>query len=344
MLGERPGCIYNLKGLNMKTGLKTIHRRISPADIRRSLKSTSGVTLVELMVAVGLFGVLSAALTQVFVGFMEQNTRSEREIELNESLREFTDRLDLELGNMTQLLGCSCGVSRCVYNDDTSSGGVNCASTNCGSTLLLWETETAQSTGSASSAGACNGSTSLRGCKKFRKLVLTRPAANGTTPGKIEIQDATSGQILASISGITQAYCGRNNDIQTTGFKVRVQAKSRNKNNSTPSSPDFESWSLAQPSGARGIHRELTAEVNFRNLNSPGVHFGNSSTLRSCVADGSATNNANQCCSNYRSSSTGRCLARSQCKKSGESPDTTRNSCCSLQIKTDSVSGSVTCL
>jgi len=328
----------------MKLCLKSIRQKALPEQIRRTLVSASGVTLVELLVAVGLFGVLSAALSQVFVGFMEQNTRNEREIGLNESLREFTDRLDLELGNMTQLLGCSCGVSRCVYNDATSSGGVDCASTNCGSTLLLWETEVSQSPGSASSAGDCNGSPSLRGCKKFRKLVLTRPAADGRTPGKIEIQDAVSGQTLASISGVTQAFCGRTHDTQTTGFKVRVRAKSRNKNNADPLSPDFESWNLAQPSGANGIHRELTAEVNLRNLNSPGVHFGNSSTFRSCVADGSTANNANKCCSNYRSTTTGNCLARSQCKKSGEAPDTTRNSCCSLQIKTDSVTGSDVCL
>ncbi len=138
---------------------------------------SSGVTLVELLVAVGLFGVLSLGKTQVFVAFMEQNTRNDREIGLNETMREFSDRLDLELGNMTQLLGCGCGdaASRCVYNDTTAAS--DCASFGSGCnvpcspssalcrTLLIWETEVAQSPGSASSAGNCNGSTALRGCK-----------------------------------------------------------------------------------------------------------------------------------------------------------------------------------
>ena len=300
---------------------------------RPSIKSVSGVTLVELMVAVGLFGVLSLGMSEVFIAFMTQNRRVENEIELNEMIHEFQDRLDLELGNATQIIMCSCGGTKCTFTDYIGTRNCGGSTAPCGNPILTWETEaTTTPATNQSSISSCNSGAGLRGCKQFRALNIT--PATDTTPGTLTITDAVSGTVLSTLSGVTELYCGRSSSTQATGFKLRVRSKTRMYNQNDTSSSDFESWKKSGQNWTQGIHREFNMQIDFRNLSQPGVHFGKSSTNRNCLAAGATAANSEECCSGYRSGTSNQCMNSASCSKAGATPSTPE-ACCSHQIDGD---------
>jgi prepilin-type N-terminal cleavage/methylation domain-containing protein len=297
-------------------------------------QNVSGLTLVELLISVALFGVLSLAVAEIFVYFTTQTVRSEREIQMNESIREFHEYVDLELGNATQIIGCRCGPMpssglTCRYNPSNAIGN-DCGSSGrpCGDILLTWETENSQRPFEASAVGNCNGAGDLRGCRQFRSLRVT--PATDTTPGLLTLENSQTGQVLSRLSGVTEVYCGMTHPTQNNGFRLRTRLKSRFRNGNDSASPDFESWRRDGNRWQQGLHREVNIEVDFRNLGHPGLHYGKSSTQRNCLPDGRLSGDEDRCCSGYLNRTGTRCWAQASCGRAGSVSPRAEN-CCSHQ-------------
>jgi hypothetical protein len=290
------------------------------------------------MISVALFGVLSLGMSQVFLGFVKQNSDLEKEIELNEQMSEFHERLDLELGNATQIIGCGCGSTWCFYAETSpdSTSGSNCAiNSKCDSILLSWETEASQTPGQLAENGGStclNGGTGrsdLRGCKQIRILRMTPPT--DTTPGALSIENE-SGQVLSTLNGVAYVFCGRpaNNFARQTmnSFKFRIRAKARHSMIGDSSHADFESWMPGGQNFTRGVHREFNSEVSLRNFVQNGTHFGKTSTNPACISDGKASSVGLTCCSGFSDGNI--CVSEEACKVKGEKTPVADH-CCSHQ-------------
>jgi len=297
------------------------------------------MTLVEIMVSFGLLGVLALASASFFAEFTTKNKTLSDETELNEQIALFQDRLQTELENATQILGCGCGSPSCEFSDidPDSPTSRNCAlnSIDCDPTLLSWETETAFSPTqlpSVNRVNCLNSSVSdpgFRGCKQLRTLKITPPT--DLTPGALTLFDADGSQ-LSKITGVTHVFCGRppieQNRQHLNAFRVRIRAKVRSKSLAL-TDPNFESW---RPGGLRfeqGVHRELITEVPFRNLNQAGIHFGRSAVNRTCIENGSLSASGDPCCSGFSNGT--ECISEENCLKAGQS-SALSDRCCSHQI------------
>jgi prepilin-type N-terminal cleavage/methylation domain-containing protein len=177
----------------------------------------AGMTLVELMVSVGLFGILSLGLAEMFASNSRMSARAQNESKLSEQVVDFSQALENYLTNATQILGCNCA-NGCVLPDLTGlsspPAGTDCMSgNNCGSgstaapgaDILIFEYEDANNPTDPAINGQCevtalgglvdakgrltnNGispdALTLRGCKKRIHLTAIQPTApTATAPG-----------------------------------------------------------------------------------------------------------------------------------------------------------------
>ncbi len=288
------------------------------------------MTLVELLISVGLFGTLSLAVAQMFVYFNAQTITLDREIALNESIREFHEYVDMDLGNVTRFMGCDCGSANCRFPSAFTDSS-NCAHSSqpCGAVLATWETETSQTPIQASNNTSCNGNPDRYGCRQFRALRIV--PATDTTPGVLTLENAANQAVLSRLEGVTEVNCGMNHSRLNNGFKLRVRTKVRSRNLNDSSSNDFESWMKGGQNWLAGSHREVDIEVDFRNLTHTGLHYGKTNTVRNCLTDGTASTQAETCCSGFLNASGTACSAQSTCSVAGVA-STLAGSCCSHQL------------
>lgn len=324
----------------------------------KSVRGSSGVTLVELMVAVALFGVLSLAMMTLFGDHSLQIAKARNEARLSEQLGEFSEALDLYLGGVTQVISCGCTNSNpCVYSpgatetEDCTAPSVACAVAP--NPLFRFEMEDAANPAvSIPSAGCLNSGSStvaagitpdqmiLRGCKKRMRLTYTPPVIEvGPThsqPGTLTIglEDPTVASpalgagltTLHTLRGVYMVRCGHISPTGTgTGvaskdhFRLQIRMKERIRNDIAPTDANlYESWAQAGLNFWRGTHREVSLDFAFQNLSVHGVHFGKPFSFRDCVL-GSSFSAEGNCCSGFRLVN-GNCLPMDNCVAGGPPP------------------------
>jgi len=308
-----------------------------------------GVTLVELMISVAIFGTLVIASMTFFAEQAKFTGRGQNAIKLSDEMSDFTDSVDLYLRNTTQLISCGCNsAGACAFNetiDCTTAGNCN------NSVLVRFETETALDPGVSPYSGCLYDSSPevaasitnpplmLRGCKKRFRLSYTPPTQTGTAasqPGELVLSlenptDNSVASVIARFSGVYFLSCGHlsysytnplsglvDTFISSDNFRIQIRAKAK-MYNAPLGDTAYESWHPSE-TGLRfnsGVHREFLGEYTFENLSYKGVVFGMSTTILDCIPDGMASPSASQCCSNFLSVD-GDCLAASQCIANGE--------------------------
>jgi hypothetical protein len=302
-----------------------------------------GTTLIELMVAMGLFGGISVALMSLFSSYLAESMVAQNQVALNEAINEFHERLDTELGNVTQVIGCACGSANCVFN---SSAPVDCMKegATCKTVLLRWETEKSNSPFLRQKSGCLGegvGKTreqiELRGCKARMRLVMEPPVKGTGIPGEVRIErddlppDAAPSEILARLPGVYSLSCGRSSGTEPGQFRLELKAKARDRNDGVTSSA-FEGFHPDDAGFNRGTHRSFFADLSFRNLNTSGVFFGRIQKIPSCVRDGEkASQSGASCCSGFFDSNL-KCLPTTECLGSGRESDSAGLDCCSHQV------------
>jgi prepilin-type N-terminal cleavage/methylation domain-containing protein len=350
-------------------------------DIMRtfSVRGSEAFTLVEMMVSVAIFGILSVALATLFAKNAERNAISINEAQMTEQVSDFSDALESYLSNTTRVINCNCfSTSGACLFDDTNFPAPSCMTAGLEgfcvpptSAQVDFETEDANDPtqlAPTAVAGHCDpegaqprsnpqvsGSSWARGCKRRLRLVYVAPTRMNTvgattkvgTPGELQIWDIDGAgvQIGATpvhrLPGVYYFRCGRPPQVPgppplkpaAAQFRFEIRAKSRANNANVSTLPQRvpEGWfpgTSATPADStftEGTHRNVRADVSFRNLNVPGVHFGKPSSILSCLSNGSASASSAECCSGYLIG--GACSSAPVCMTKGQ-PGTT-DSCCS---------------
>ncbi len=324
-----------------------------------SVLGSSGTTLVELMVAVALFGVLSLAMMTLFGDHSLQIARARNEARLSEQLGEFSEALDLYLSGVTQVISCGCTNSNpCIYSAGaTELEDCTVASVDCNvapDPLLRFEFEDAANPSDAVPAAGCLNSGSspvavaiapdrmiLRGCKKRMRLTYTPPVLEvGPTPSQpgtltIDREDPTvasptQGAGLTTLHTLRGVYMVRCGHLSPTGsdtgvaskdhFRLHIRMKERIRNDIAASDLNmYESWAQGGLGFFRGTHRETSLDFSFQNLSVHGVHFGKPFSFRDCVLGSSSSADGSYCCSGYRLVN-GNCLPMDNCVAGGPPP------------------------
>jgi len=295
------------------------------------------------MVAIGLFGGISVAMMSLFGSYLRESVVAENQAQLSESMNEFQERLDVELGNTTQLVDCSCGTRQCVFAGTTNP---NCLDENapCGKVILRWETELSNLPSDPSRESCVGGKNAktqsdlqFRGCKRRLRLVIEPPVKGAGKPGEVRIESDekpndgdTVAEVLARLKGSYELRCGRGSVNSVSEFRLDLKAKAR-ANNSVPGSPEFEGFHPADAGFRSGTHRSALMNFSFRNLNSVGVHYGRSLKILNCVRDGEKEESGRGCCSGFIKLS-GICLPVSECLGGGMQSDNSGKDCCSLSL------------
>lgn len=307
--------------------------------LRGFLRQNSGLTLVELMVSVALFGFAASMLATLFVQFAGKRTRSQNSSELAERLSQFAQSLEVYVTNATEIRNCGCNISNnCIYDPARECGLTG----DCGLPLLEIITEDSLDPGSFPGP-ECFGATTNprvgstfpglipRGCKKriqvqgFAPSTMTvGPPAVVGTPGRLDIVDVTTGWVvLQSLVGTYAVTCGLvgsgAGDPAGTQFYFDIRVKARNSNLNTSPTPNLlEGWHPADPEFQRGTHRAYLTAIPFRNLTQPGLHYGKTVTFDNCTRDGDPAPEGN-CCSRYRDT-VGTCIPQAACIRAGTQP------------------------
>jgi type II secretory pathway pseudopilin PulG len=281
------------------------------------LRNSQGVTLVELMIAIGLTGISTLAVMTLMANYSEQVARQQNEANLSEQLAGFADILEAYVGNATLIQSCGCA-NGCIYTEDAA---VTDCTFNTGCTInniLQFEYEDSVDPG-VPAAGTCEFAAGFdagaapdrlipRGCKRRARLVYSRPVLGSNTPGTLSVfaeNPATGnpvGEPMLTLQGVTQFRCGHPRNSQTgladpNSFRISIAAKSR-ATNLPPGDPLFDGWHPNDNGFTRGTHRTFSTDIPFRNLTTAGIQFSKSYTEKNCTIDGQVDPEAN-CCSGY---------------------------------------------
>ncbi|MBL7714483.1 MAG: type II secretion system protein [Bdellovibrionales bacterium] len=186
----------------------------------RWVHSESGMTLVELMVSTGLFGIIAVTTATLYSQNATLQARAQNEIRLESGAQEFINALEVSLGAATRMISCGCGASGttppCAFSGapaaDCVAGGCLAgdaiAAGPAGIQLIAFEAEDSNEPSitdpAASVIPGCSGVVSaaggppfsamkMRGCKRIFevRLIAPVPSAPGTPatsqPGSIQI-------------------------------------------------------------------------------------------------------------------------------------------------------------
>lgn len=296
--------------------MKVMGKKVLQSD---QLQAHAGVTLVELLVVVALFGGLSIALATMMADFSTRNQRHFRHAQISQEIFEFSEAMEVYLTNTVRVTNCRCG-GKCVF----PAAPMGCATPPCTTDLLEFEIEDSSNPGQVAATAPCldPGQRSSpatvdgllpRGCK--RSLLLrylesdpTNPALGLGTLGALAIVDPLQGAVLHKLEGILNLNCG-----MTPTDATICPASDTEDANCRPSGTDFrleiEVLVLGQ------VYREVSTTVPFHNITVRGVHFGKTQSALNCKKNGLVTTDGN-CCSGYVNS-TGTCIAADQCVVAG---------------------------
>ncbi|MGZ3696837.1 MAG: PilW family protein [Bdellovibrionota bacterium] len=326
-----------------------------------------GMTLVELMVSTALFGILVLGMMTLFSENSKKVAKSQNESRLSEQLVEFSEAIENTLGNATQLISCACNpgtVGNCIF--DQTPANPDCAIGQCGNpaapaplTLLRYEYEDAQNPSDPATNLQCVlGSPSsvsttitpegliLRGCKKRISLQVVQPVPvlptpKNAAPGQLAIVleglNGAPNKVITTLSGVTSLRCGQlpldptlpvaAQQPSPEQFHLEIGIKTRD-TNLPLAAPQWDGWHPLDAGFYQGTHRTISTDINFRNINYPGVHFGKAISFNNCTADGAPSPDGN-CCSGYQSATAPNlCLAATACITSGLA-STAAYECCS---------------
>lgn len=346
-------------------------------DSGKIVKNELGMTLLEVIISMSIFTISALFIASVAEYQAKNQVLSSNVAKLNQDLLEFSLLIENHLSNATWIKSVTCANTLVDTDSIVGSAVDSCFlgdSTYCSTTSVIeFETETAMdpmaltpTSGTNCSLGntaATQTDTSFtRGCKKQFKLTYTPPSgATATTPfdagqpGTLILTDTASSNEISKLTGVYFFRCGfeptRPDQIATSApaaaLAIEIRAKSRSNNQQKVDLiGDLDSWAPstwdASQTGPflKGIHRSLSFSVAFRNISTPGVHFGSTRTISNCISDNQDSTSGLSCCSGYYSNKTGKCLARTSCKVHGEVAESTDESCCSHMM----VTGGSTCL
>lgn len=305
-----------------------------------------GMTLVEILVALALFGVLALGTATLLFDNGKFNQKSRNEVALSDMLEEFVYSTDTYLSNTTQMISCACGNS-CIFDDSSSP---NCMiSGACSDPLIRLEYEDANDPSMTSASSDClfDGVTiagaTLLGCKKRIRLSYTQPVAANPGPGapgvlRIDLEDNSGNVVraLSSLTGVTSLRCGHRpvNPSAATlvpssdSFRIELSMKARMTNEPVPLT-GMDGWHPSDTGYLAGTHRAAAADFTFKNLNVAGVQFGKPTSVTSCAANGQSNTNA-PCCSGYNDASN-ICISSATCSIRGSATiGVAGSACCSL--------------
>jgi len=313
------------------------------------LLNFKGTTLIELLISVGLFGVVALGISSLYIESSKRALDLENNAKLSEEMLVFANSLEILLTNTTAIFNCNCQ-DDCVF--DILSPPLPTSSP--GSPAIIFEIENAYNPAQKATDGCyyhktkevTSGGHDLnsiddlipRGCKQTLKIEFTAPSAESINDpivdatGKLEIFDFNNdAQAIFSLEGIESFICGMPKGEQrkatssylTNYFHYEIKIK------------------------RAGVRRQITANIPFRNFNSQGIHFGKIKSLLNCVSAGESSDIGN-CCSGYgKLNSDGGldCISADDCLKPtavGVTSDH-RTLCCSHEVGTD-LDGNTRCL
>lgn len=285
---------------------------------RTPKKSTAGFTLVELMIVVGLSGILSLAIFSMLVDATRINRQADLQSALLRDSQIFLYNLEQYLSQVTAVYSCNCGAGRCVNNNlDVSPAAVNDPAV----TVLSAQVEEAQQLMAPPNSARCllfgrsylvSSDIVARGCKMQIDLVYVPPSReNGTTasrPGqlKLVLTDATgAAESIGVLSNITEFSCGvsatslNSEQANYSRFTYRINQKSKTHLTEDPTNPYYESFAPGGQNYGAGYHLQFFNQVVLRNVVYPGLHFSKMVQYRNCRLEGEKpdNNDASQCCS-----------------------------------------------
>lgn len=337
---------------------------------RSLVLDSRGVTLTEVLISSALFGVLALGVADLssqnglFAG------RAQNEAQLSEDIHEFSEALDLHLSSATSITACNCGAD-CLFPSPPAAppASANCPGADC-ENLLVFDTEDSTDPGIEASGPNCEFGTAnpfpgaaapdgyvFRGCKKRMRLRYVPPTqAPPSGTGRqgelfLETLNRATGEfaMAASLRGVTGLNCGYPRFSAISGatnansgqFKIGLRTKAPLRRR-PPASDEFEGWHPNDPRFARGLHRELSKDIELPNLSAKGVHFGKTVSYLKCVRDTDVpnTSSSGNCCSGYRFAN-GACMPIGACLPRGATPSNTDPAlgfaeCCSHQLLNDS--------
>lgn len=173
----------------------------------RLVHSESGMTLAELMVSTGLFGIIAVVMATLYSQNATLQARAQNEIRLESGAQEFINALEVSLGAATRIISCGCGVAgsapACSFSGDVAAdclrtggclAGNAVAAGAAGIQLLVYEAEDSSEPGTAAPglgvSPGCSGANisapagppysnvKLRGCKRFFEVRAIAPVAS----------------------------------------------------------------------------------------------------------------------------------------------------------------------
>lgn len=290
-------------------------RKMFPSKIAlfrpRLLHANQGMTLVELMVSVALFGVLSLGIAEMFAQSSKMTARAQNGARLSEQITQFSQILENYLSNTTQLIACNCA-NGCVLPDLTSltalPAGTDCMSGNCGAgststpgdDILFFEYEDANNPTVPANNTACvvnfppSGWLSAaitpdqltwRGCKKRIHLTAVMPTANSGSdpgsPGQLAIYpDDGSGNPLPPAIAVLGGTNGTVNSGKMTGTSgvyqmICGQTPIPSDGMAAATTPEPNHFRIELSVVSRVNNTQDTTSPQFEGWTTTSTHFGN---------------------------------------------------------------------
>lgn len=282
-------------------------------------RSREGFTLVELMVAMALSGLLALGLASLMTVSARQALEGQKVADFEEEIDLFEYKMRTLFMGMSQVISCACSadVGGCKWTDSVAAPG----------TLLTadFETDTDLFDGTVA---PCPATVGRLGCKQMISLVYTAATPQTVvsagqsrigSAGFLSMQTAL-GQELARLNGVTQVACGflgsTPEGVAVQSFRLFINAKARTTSASKGAAAELQGWHPTDPGFSNGILRWLPFQLEATNLSQRGLLVLSTSTTVGCSQDG-LVGPAGSCCSGYQMMSGGACMRASECILSG---------------------------
>ncbi len=280
-------------------------------------RSRAGFTLVELMVAMGLSGLLALGLASLMTVSARQSIEAQRAADFEDEIDLFEFKLRTLFAGMTRVEGCGCGgdVSGCQWSGADAPSG----------RLLLADFEMDPDPTDSSPLTGCPIGPDRRGCKRSLKLWFDAPtpqtdAGGGLSrvgsPGAVKITYATD--VIARLEGVTSVQCGFLKSapagVSAQSFRLFIRAKTRTTAMTVGPAAELQGWDPTDPGFSQGILRWLPLQLEASNLSQRGMMVLSTLTTPTCTQDGMG-GPVGSCCSGYQDAT--KCLSPSMCSRTG---------------------------